>query len=88
MCQHEKVTEKKMQNLSLQIDLNYKLQLLTSDMFAFGLSSSVLSKVSIADFEHVSVCWEMCGITIVVVLILKYLHNKQQILTQSQQPKP
>ena len=55
-------------------------------MFAFGLSSSVLSKVSIADFEHVSVCWEMCGITIVVVLILK--HNKQQILTQSQQPKP
>ena len=57
-------------------------------MFAFGLSSSVLSKVSIADFEHVSVCWEMCGITIVVVLILKYLHNKQQILTQSQQPKP
>ena len=73
MCQHEKVTEKKMQNLSLQIDLNYKLQLLTSDMFAFGLSSSVLSKVSIADFEHVFVCWEICGITIAVVLILKYL---------------
>ena len=56
-------------------------------MFAFGLSSSVLSKVSIADFEHVFVCWEMCGITIAVVLILKYL-TQQTTNSQSQQPKP
>ena len=76
-----------MQNLSLQIDLNYKLQLLTSDIFAFGLSSSVLSKVSIADFEHVFVCWEICGITIAVALILKYL-TQQTTNSQSQQPKP
>ena len=40
-----------------RIDLHHKLQLLTyPNMFSFGLSS-VISKIFVADFEHVFVCW-------------------------------
>ena len=37
-----------------------------SDMFSFGLSS-VIFRISVADFEHVFVCWERYRITIVVL---------------------
>ena len=38
-------------------------------MFSFGLSS-VIFKVSVADFEHVFVCWERYRTTIVVLRTL------------------
>ena len=47
-------------------------------MFSFGLSS-VTTEVSVTDFEHVFFCWEKYGITIVVVLILKYLTHKAKL---------
>ena len=45
--------------------------------FSFGLSSAIF-KVFVADFEHVFVCWERYGMTIVVLRILEipYLANK------------
>ena len=52
-------------------------------MFSFGLSS-VISKVWVADFEHIFVCWESYRITIIVVLVLKYL--AQQTNTYSKSP--
>ena len=55
-------------------------------MFSFGLSS-VTTEVSVTDFEHVFFCWEKYGITIVVVLILKYL-TQQAKLTQSSNRNP
>ena len=47
------------------------------NMFTFGLFS-VLSKVLVADFGYVFVCWEMYRITIVVLRILEipYTANK------------
>ena len=39
-------------------------------MNSFGLSSAI-SKVSVADFEHVFVCWEKYRITIAVLQILE-----------------
>ena len=39
-------------------------------MFSFGLSS-VISKVFVADFEHVFVCWKRYRAKAIVVLILK-----------------
>ena len=49
-------------------------------MFSFGLSS-VISKVCVADFEHVFVCWKKFRTKSIVVLILKYL--AQQTNTNS-----
>ena len=40
-------------------------------MFSFGLSS-VISKVLVADFEDVFVCWKRYRIAVIVLLILKY----------------
>ena len=42
------------------------------NMFSFGLLS-VISKVFVADFEHVYVCWKRYSTKVVIVLILKYL---------------
>ena len=50
------------------------------NMFSFG-SSSVFSKVFVADFEHVFVCWKRYGTKTIVVLILK--HFAQQTNTYS-----
>ena len=46
-------------------------------MFSFGLSY-VISRVSIAEFEHVFVCWERYRITVVALRILEisYPANK------------
>ena len=41
-------------------------------MFSFGLSS-VISKVFVADFEHVFFCWKRHSTKTIFVLILKYL---------------
>ena len=41
-------------------------------MFSFGLAS-VISKVFVADFERVFVCWKRYRTKSIVVLILKYL---------------
>ena len=49
-------------------------------MFSFGLSS-VISKIFIADFEHVFFSWERYSTKTIVVLILKYL--AQQLNTYS-----
>ena len=40
-------------------------------MFSFGLPST--SKIFVADFEHMSVCWKGYRTKAAVVLILKYL---------------
>ena len=48
-------------------------------MFSFGLSS-VISKVFVADFEHVFVCWKRYSTKTIVVLILKYLAHQTNIL--------
>ena len=42
------------------------------NMFSFGLLS-IVSKVFVADFEHVFVCWKRYSTKTIVVLILKYL---------------
>ena len=52
------------------------------NMYSFGLSS-VISKVFVADFEHEFVWWERCRITIVIVLILKYLTQQTNIYSKS-----
>ena len=41
-------------------------------MRSFGLSS-VISKVFVADFEHMFICWKRYSTKTTVVLILKYL---------------
>ena len=48
-------------------------------MFLFGLSS-VISKVSIANFEHVFVCWESYRITIIALRILETLDSASKYL--------
>ena len=49
-------------------------------MFTFGLSS-VISKVFIADFEYVLVCWGKYRT--IVVLILKYLAQQTNTYSKS-----
>ena len=49
-------------------------------MFSFGLSS-VISKVFVADFEHVFVYWERYRI--IVVLILKDLSQQTNTYSKS-----
>ena len=41
-------------------------------MFSFGLSS-VIVKVSYTDFEHAYIHWKKNRITVIVLVILKYL---------------
>ena len=51
-------------------------------MFSFGLSS-VISKVFVADFEHVFVCWKRYSTKTIVVLILKYLAQQTNTYSKS-----
>ena len=51
-------------------------------MFYFGLSS-VISKVFVADFEHVIVCWERYSTKTIVILILKYLVQQTNTYSKS-----
>ena len=51
-------------------------------MFYFGLSS-VISKVFVADFEHVIVCWERHSTKTIVILILKYLVQQTNTYSKS-----
>ena len=51
-------------------------------MFSFGLSS-VISKVFVADFEHVIVCWERYSTKTIVILILKYLVQQTNTYSKS-----
>ena len=50
------------------------------NIFSFGLSS-VISKVFVADFEHVLVCWERYKI--IAALILKYLAQQKNTYSES-----
>ena len=51
-------------------------------MFSFGLSS-VISKVFVADFEHVFVCWKRYSTKTIVILILKYLAQQTNAYSKS-----
>ena len=51
-------------------------------MFSFGLSS-LISKVFVADFEHVFVCWKRYSTKTIVVLILKYLAQQTNTYSKS-----
>ena len=51
-------------------------------MFYFGLSS-VISKVFVADFEHVIVCWERYSTKTIVILILKHLVQQTNTYSKS-----
>ena len=51
-------------------------------MFSFGLSS-VISKVFVADFEHVFFCWKRYSTKTIVVLILKYLAQQTNTYSKS-----
>ena len=51
-------------------------------MFSFGLSS-VISKVFVADFEHVFFCWKRHSTKTIVVLILKYLAQQTNTYSNS-----
>ena len=51
-------------------------------MFSFRLSS-VISKVFVADFEHVFVCWKRYRTKTIVVLILKYLARQTSTYSRS-----
>ena len=51
-------------------------------MFSFGLSS-VISKVFVADFEHVFFCWKRHSTKTIVVLILKYLAQQTNTYSYS-----
>ena len=51
-------------------------------MFPFGLSP-VISKVFVADFEHVFVCWKRYSTKTIVVLILKYLAQQTNTYSKS-----
>ena len=52
------------------------------NMFSFGLSS-VISKVFVADFEHVFVCLKRYSTKTIVVLILKYLAQQTNTYSKS-----
>ena len=56
--------------------------------FSFELSS-VISKVFIADFQHVFFCWERCRITIAVLWIIEklYLANKSLLKVNNRNSK-
>ena len=49
------------------------------NIFSFGLSA-VISKVTVADFEHVFVCWAMYTKTTVVLRILEVLYPASKYL--------
>ena len=51
-------------------------------MFSFGLSS-VISKVFVADFEHVLFCWKRYSTKTIVILILKYLAQQTSTYSMS-----
>ena len=51
-------------------------------MFSSGLSF-VISKVSVAECEHVFVRWERHRVTIAAVLILKYLTQQTNTYSKS-----
>ena len=51
-------------------------------MFSFGLYS-VISKVFVADFEHVFVYWKRYRTKTTVVLILKYLAQQTNTYSKS-----
>ena len=69
-----------------RIDLHHKLQLLNRIcfffVFFFGLSS-VISKVSVADFENLLVCWKRYSTKTIVALILKYLAQQTNTYSKS-----
>ena len=56
-------------------------------MFSFGLSS-VISKVFVADFEHVFVCLKRYSTKTIVVLILKYLAQQTNTYSKSAAETP
>ena len=51
-------------------------------MFSFGLSSFI-SKVFVADFEHVLVCWKRYSTKTIVILILKDLAQQTNAYSKS-----
>ena len=51
-------------------------------MFSFGLSS-VISKIYVADFEHVFVCWKKYSTKTIDVLILNYLVQQTNTSSKS-----
>ena len=51
-------------------------------MFSFGLSS-VISKVFVADFEHMFFCWKRYSTKTIAVLILKYLAQQTNTYSKS-----
>ena len=51
-------------------------------MFSFGLPS-VISKVFVADFEHVFVCWKRYRTKTIGDLILKYLAQQTNSYSES-----
>ena len=51
-------------------------------MFSFGLSS-VISKVFVADFEHVFFCWKRHSTKAILVLILKYFAQQTNSYSNS-----
>ena len=51
-------------------------------MFSFGLSS-VVSKVFVADFEHVFVYWKRYSTKTIVVLITKYFAQQTNTYSKS-----
>ena len=51
-------------------------------MFSSGLSS-VISKVLVADFEHVFVYWKRYRIAVIVLLILKYFAQQTNSYSKS-----
>ena len=57
------------------------------NMFSFGLSS-VISKVFVADFEHVFFCWKRHSTKTIVVLILKYLAQQTNTYSKSAAETP
>ena len=63
---------------------NYKDKITTTypNMFSFRLSS-VISKVFVADFEHVFVCWKRYSTKTIAVPILKYLGHQANTYSKS-----
>ena len=51
-------------------------------MFSFGLSS-VISKVFVADFEHVFFCWKRHSTKTIVILIPRYLAQQTNTYSNS-----
>ena len=52
------------------------------NMFSFGYSS-VISKVFVANFEHVFFCWKRHSTETIVILILKYLPQQTNTYSKS-----